>query len=68
MLFLGIDGGGTKTEFVLCDKNATILSRVKKESASHWQVSSDQFKVVIKSGVNEALKEANRTFNELTVL
>jgi N-acetylglucosamine kinase-like BadF-type ATPase len=68
MLFLGIDGGGTKTEMVLCDENAQILSRVKKESASHWQVSEDIIKAVIQDGVDEALELAKKTMSELSAV
>lgn len=66
MLFLGIDGGGTKTEFCVCDENAKEIIRLTKESISHWQVSTEESKAILVSGVEEILSNISKTMSDLT--
>ena len=58
MYFLGIDGGGTKTEFYLCDEGGRELSRVSMESASHWGHSGDELLSVMQEGLSYVLGDA----------
>lgn len=68
MLFLGIDGGGTKTEFALCDDKGRIYSNVIKESASYWQFSTEKLLTVIKDGVDSVLKESQASYNDIVAV
>lgn len=51
MKFLGVDGGGTKTEFLLIDENGEILGHVKKPTCHYKQTSIENFRSVIESGI-----------------
>lgn len=68
MVFLGIDGGGTKTEFVLFDENGEMLSRSLQDSACHWQSGSDKLSRVLEDGVNDVLMQANKKFEDITAV
>lgn len=66
MLLLGIDGGGTKTEFALYDGNARQLAFVKTESAGHWQVSHEKMKEVLRCGLDSVMDAAGKKFSDIT--
>ncbi len=55
--FLGIDGGGSKTECVLADEAGTILARAMGGGANLGRVSPDQLRATVSSCV-ERLREA----------
>jgi len=42
MLYLGLDGGGTKTEAVLCDEDGHIVSRVRTGASAPSSVPEEQ--------------------------
>lgn len=66
MYFLGVDGGGTTTEFLIIDENGAMLSRTLLPTSHYKQTSFDNFKHVIESGVREVCKKANIKVSDLT--
>lgn len=50
-LFLGIDGGGTKTEFLLADGDGTILNRLILGSSNPNDIGMDATKKLLQSGI-----------------
>lgn len=56
MYWLGIDGGGTKTEFLLADENGNILARERIGSISYKQVGIECCVLMLKNTV-ERLRE-----------
>lgn len=49
--FLGVDGGGTSTEFVLVDENDTVLSRCVLGPCNVLNMSDDEVNNVLTSGI-----------------
>jgi N-acetylglucosamine kinase-like BadF-type ATPase len=54
MYYLGVDGGGTKTAFVLIDKDGKICSYTKMKSCHYLQVGLKTFEEIIKKGIKKA--------------
>lgn len=50
-LFLGVDGGGTKTEFVCVDESTTVVARALTGTIYHLQVGLDEAVTRIAEGV-----------------
>ncbi len=55
MLFIGIDGGGTKTEFLLCNEKGKELGTVKLGCANIWQYDEQTVTEVLVDGLNKIL-------------
>lgn len=66
MYFLGVDGGGTKTEFLIIDENGKMLARNLHPTSHYKQTSFDNFQHVIESGVNEVCSQLNISISDLT--
>jgi N-acetylglucosamine kinase-like BadF-type ATPase len=49
--YLGVDGGGTKTEFVCIAESGEILARHRETTTYHLQVGLDGARAVIQSGI-----------------
>ena len=56
--FLGVDGGGTKTRFVLIDDAGQVLALASLGSSYHPQVGLEQVRDVLAAGVAEVLAAA----------
>jgi len=52
---IGIDGGGTKTEFVLCDEAGSVLKRIVLTSSNPVDIGMDNSCNIIKSGITGLL-------------
>lgn len=65
MNFLGVDGGGTKTEFIMIDEWGKILGHALKPTCHYKQTSLDNFKKVIEEGITEVCNEANISISEI---
>jgi len=59
MFFLGVDGGGTKTKFVLINKKLEVCSIIETTTAHIFQVGKQGIVKILKKGVNEIINEAN---------
>lgn len=55
--FLGIDGGGTKTDFALIDKNENVIGRVKLEACNPIDVGLDVAKSVLERGIRAVCRD-----------
>lgn len=49
-MFLGVDGGGTKTAFALVDRHGSVLARHEESSAYHLEVGMDGACAVLARG------------------
>lgn len=61
-LFIAIDGGGTKTEFVLFEKSGTIIKRVVLESTNPNAVGVEKSIAVLKEGIDILLTSGNARY------
>ncbi|MDO4793113.1 MAG: BadF/BadG/BcrA/BcrD ATPase family protein [Filifactor alocis] len=53
MRFLGIDGGGTKTAFLLADEHGRVLASAERGTIHIRQVDIKEFETRIRSGIDE---------------
>ncbi|MGE5529233.1 MAG: N-acetylglucosamine kinase [Patescibacteria group bacterium] len=58
MRYLGVDGGGTKTVFVLIDAAGRILARASRGSSCYVEVGFDRFAAVLAEGIAEVCAAA----------
>lgn len=56
--FLGIDGGGTKTAFLLMDADGAVLARGQKGTAYYPQIGVDALRAMLHEGISETLAAA----------
>ena len=56
--YLGIDGGGTKTKFTLCDENLNKVSEYTGPGCHYLQVGFDGLEEIISSGLREVTAAA----------
>lgn len=56
MFFIGIDGGGTKTEFVLTDEKGFVLSRLLTKGSNPNDMGIDNAYMVLANGISEVLR------------
>ena len=56
--YLGIDGGGTKTKFILCDADGRVLSEVTRPTCHYLQTGFPGMIEVLSEGLRAALREA----------
>jgi N-acetylglucosamine kinase-like BadF-type ATPase len=56
--FLGVDGGGTKTAFVLLDRAGRRVARYEGGSSYHVEIGVERLHVVLDEGVQSVLKQA----------
>jgi N-acetylglucosamine kinase-like BadF-type ATPase len=56
--FLGIDGGGTKTEFVLIDESGQVLSVWREGCAYYIETGIDELQAMLLRGIRQTLSQA----------
>lgn len=56
-LLLGIDGGGTKTEFVVATQAGTVLKRFTRSGSNPNDIGISQTTALICDGIKEAMRE-----------
>ncbi|HLV08932.1 MAG TPA: BadF/BadG/BcrA/BcrD ATPase family protein, partial [Halanaerobiales bacterium] len=59
MFYLGLDGGGTKTAFVLINESGEVVAFTSKSSCHHIQVGIDVFKKVLTDGIADLCTQAS---------
>jgi N-acetylglucosamine kinase-like BadF-type ATPase len=64
--FLGVDGGGTKTEFVLVGEGGELLGRHQEASAYYLEIGLDSLRAMLARGIALTLQQAALTAGELT--
>ena len=57
-MFLGVDGGGTKTAFLILSPEGAVLARHEGGSSYHPEIGIEGVRAVLKEGVREVLAEA----------
>jgi N-acetylglucosamine kinase-like BadF-type ATPase len=57
-LFLGVDGGGTKTHFVLVDGDGTVIASHQGPTSYHLEVGMDGVRAVLADGVAALFRQA----------
>lgn len=55
--YLGIDGGATKTEFVLADGNGTVLRSVKLPSSNPFDIGIEKSKATLTQGIRDVCRD-----------
>jgi N-acetylglucosamine kinase-like BadF-type ATPase len=58
-IFLGVDGGGTKTEFICIDNDGQVVARAVTGTTYHLQVGLDEAIARIAEGVEAVCKQLN---------
>jgi N-acetylglucosamine kinase-like BadF-type ATPase len=56
--FLGIDGGGTKTEFLLIDAAGQVLARHQCGSAYYLEIGFERLRTLLEEGVRAVLSQS----------
>lgn len=59
MKYLGVDGGGTKTAFILMDDSIGVIGYLETESCHYRQVGLEKFGEIIEEGIDKLCKEAH---------
>lgn len=57
-MFLGIDGGGTKTAFVLLDANGRMIARHESSTSYYLEIGFDALRTLLHDGVQATLAKA----------
>ena len=65
MIFLGIDAGGSKAFFSLCDEHGRVLSTLRRPGFTPANTNEDEVYELFSSGIKSLLREAGRS-EELT--
>jgi N-acetylglucosamine kinase-like BadF-type ATPase len=63
--FLGIDGGGTKTDFLLIDESGVKLATHQGGSAYYLETGLDALESMVFAGITATLREAGLDANQL---
>ena len=56
MYYLGIDGGGTKTKFSLCDEKGVLKTSIEETTCHYLQVGFDGVTKIINQGLDNVCK------------
>lgn len=57
-IYLGVDGGGTKTKFLMCDERGTYLASSVQPTCHYLQCGLDGVTQVMKNGLQACLSQA----------
>ena len=64
-MYLGIDGGGTKTAFIIIDKQGCIYAQHEETTSYYIEIGLDGLKDLLIRGVEKTLKKANLTTDQI---
>ena len=64
-VYLGADGGGTKTRFALIDGDGRMLGEAQRGTTYHPQIGLDGVRAVLAEGIAEVLAAADRTHDDI---
>lgn len=65
MIYLGVDGGGTKTAFALIDQSGEVLAEHQEKTCYHILVGLDGARNVLQRGIQHTLAKANVEIKDL---
>lgn len=57
--YLGIDGGGTKTEYMLADENSKTIYSLRSDGISYRQYSFSEIEKKVDGSIKECLRKSN---------
>ncbi|MFL6601361.1 MAG: N-acetylglucosamine kinase [Steroidobacteraceae bacterium] len=63
--FLGVDGGGTKTDFLLIDENGRVLASHHGGSAYYLETGFDALQAMLAEGIHATLKQGSVSASQL---
>lgn len=64
--FLGVDGGGSKTRFVLIDERGEVLASHREGSAYYLEIGLDSTREMLVGGIQQTLRQAGVPESDLT--
>ena len=64
--YLGVDGGGTKTDFLLIDETGRILARVRQGSAYYLETGVEGLRALLAKGIAATLTQASVSVGDLS--
>jgi N-acetylglucosamine kinase-like BadF-type ATPase len=64
--YLGVDGGGSKTEFMLIDQSGVILARHQDGPAYYLEIGIDALRAMLTRGIQATLEQASLPAARLT--
>lgn len=64
-VYLGVDGGGTKTRFALIDGDGRLLGEAQLGTTYHPHVGLDGVRAILAEGVAKVLAAADRTLDDI---
>ena len=56
--YIGVDGGGTKTEFIMADSNGNIVANIIKEKSHYLMIGFNGLEKIIHEGVHSCIETA----------
>lgn len=59
MYYLGVDGGGTKTAFMLIDEQGKVRGFVRKPGSNYLQLTTDELRKILADGILTLCKQAD---------
>ena len=65
MVYLGVDGGGTKTAFALIDKTGRVLATHEAGTCYHIEVGIEGAKQILETGVRALVTKANISIDDI---
>ena len=65
-VFLGVDGGGTKTDFLLIDASGSVLATRREGSAYYLEIGIEGLKTLLASGIRAMLTSVGLTAADIT--
>jgi N-acetylglucosamine kinase-like BadF-type ATPase len=63
--FLGIDGGGSKTDFLLIDESGRALAAQRAGSAYYLETGADALEQMLTSGIHDTLRQAGLSIDRV---
>ena len=63
-IFIGVDGGGTKTLFIAVDQNKHVIGRVTKGSTNPNNIGKELSQQTICQGIDEIIAEATKFLSQ----
>jgi N-acetylglucosamine kinase-like BadF-type ATPase len=64
--YLGVDGGGTKTRFLLIDEAGTVLATHDEGSAYHLEIGLEALQAMLERGIRAVLRHGGIAASSLT--
>ena len=68
MYYLGVDGGGTKTKYILVDEDLKVLSEIERGTTHLHQIGIDNLKLEINEGIKEVCSKGNINKEDLNYI